>query len=72
MLVRHARSESELGDRLHRFLSAVLGNRLRYLKLEYTQGIPGMDQLVRAVYERRNSPQDRTEAIETAIDFEFD
>ena len=63
----HARSESELGDRLHRFLSAVLGNRLRNLKLEYTQGIPGMDQLVRAVYERRNSPQDRTEAIEKLL-----
>ena len=67
VLVRHARSESELGDSLHRFMSAVLGNRLQDLKSEYTQGIPGMDQLVWAVYERRNSPQDRTEAIEKLL-----
>ena len=69
--VRHARSESasERGDSLHRFLSAVLGNRLQDLKSEYTQGIPGMDQPVQAVYQslRRNSPHDRTEAIDSLL-----
>ena len=69
VLVRHARSESERGDSLHRFVSAVLGNRLQDLKSEYTQGIPGMDQPVQAVYQslRRNSPQDRTEAIDSLL-----
>ena len=71
MLVRQARSDSERGDSLHRelfgFLSAVLRKRLQDLTSEYAQGIPGMDQLVQAVYERGNSPQDRTEAIENLL-----
>ena len=71
VLVRHARSDSERGDSLHRelfgFLSAVLRKRLQDLTSEYAQGIPRMDQPVQAVYERGNSPQDRTEAIDSLL-----
>ena len=34
---------------------------------ECAEGISGMNQLVQAVYERRNSPQDRAEAIEKLL-----